>query len=362
MQKPIRILHQVAGIGSGGFESLLINLHRNIDTSQIQFDYILSHDWGVYGYQQEMKALGGRIYQLPEGGLKQFVAFYRFLKQHPEYTIVHCHRGAFGAFYLVVAKMAGIKHRICHSHYSSRSERFIAVMTNVLKPLVKMVSTKNYACGEGAGEYLFGSGNYEVLKNSLDLEKFKFPGCRLKKRNELGYSDKDIVYGHVGHFNEQKNNPFLIDVFYEIQKKQPNAKLLMVGDGELLYLCMQKIKGYGIEDSVRILSHRTDVNELLQVIDIVIFPSRYEGFSVAMLEMQAASLRILTSDTVSTDINLTGEVYFKTLADGPNTWADEAIRLSEYNRNAIDVSVLHKLGYDIKSEAKKLQMYYMSLL
>ena len=361
MSEPIRILHQVAGIGSGGFEPLLINLHRNIDTSRVQFDYILSHDWGVYGYQNEMKALGGRIYQLPEGGLRQFVAFYRFLKAHPEYKIVHTHRGAFGSFYLLVAMMAGIKHRVCHSHYSSRSEKLTDILTRMLRPLVRWTSTKNYACGEGAGNYLYGAGNYEVLKNSLDLNKFKYPGCRLEKRQSLGYADSNIVYGHVGHFNEQKNSLFLIDVFHEIHKKQEDARFLMIGDGELYEKCVTKIHEYGMRDVVTILSHRTDVNELLQAMDMIVFPSRYEGFSVAMIEMQAASLRILTSDAVSPDINITGEVYFKNLNDGVESWADEAIKLSKYSRENIDVNILREKGFDIHAEAEKLRKYYLSL-
>lgn len=363
MKPPIRILHQVAGIGSGGVESLLVNLHRNIDKSLVQFDYVLSYDWGKGYYQEEIKKLGGRIYQLPEGGLiKQLFYFFIFLRKHPEYSIIHTHRGALGSLFLLVALMAGKKNRICHSHYASRSEKFVAFMTEIMKPVVKIVSTKKFACGTGAGDYLYGKSNYEILKNSIDLSKFAYPGCRLEKRLRLGFSENEIVYGHVGRFNEQKNSLFVIDVFNEIYKKQRNARLLMIGDGELIDDCKRRVREYEIDDLVTILSNRSDVNELLQVMDMIVFPSRYEGFSLAMIEMQAASLRILTSDMVSSDINLTGDVYFKSLEDSAESWAKEAIRLSKYDRNSVNRSVLYQQGYDIKMEAMKLQRFYLSLV
>ncbi|MDA5554947.1 hypothetical protein PIG80_07775 [Streptococcus thermophilus] len=69
--------------------------------------------------------------------------------------------------------------------------------------------TKSLSCGILAGEWLFGENNFEVLPNSFCTEKFKFDSAERKKvREKLGIDNK-LVIGHIGRFNEQKNQAYL---------------------------------------------------------------------------------------------------------------------------------------------------------
>jgi glycosyltransferase involved in cell wall biosynthesis len=359
VDKPVRILHEVAGLGNGGVETFLMNVYRNIDRSKIQFDFILSHDWKNNLYEDEIKSLGGHIFYLPEG-YKQFFSFYRFLKTHPEYKVVHSHRGAFGSFYLFTSWLAGIKNRIAHSHTSNANRRSKAFFVSLLRPFLNFVSTKKYACGETAGKWMYGKSKYEILPNAIDVAAYQNFEKRDTVRKTLNISDDDLLFGHVGRFAIEKNHSFLIDVFEIIHQKNKKTKLLLIGDGHLRNQIQNKVKEKDLENDVVFLQNRRDVNELLTAIDFVIFPSHFEGFSFAMLEMEAASLRLLASDRIPPEINITGEVYFKSLEEDAEEWANTAISLSHYNRAYVDINNLYKLGYDIKTNVKRLEDYYLS--
>ena len=361
IDKPVRILHEVAGLGNGGVETFLMNVYRNIDRSKIQFDFILSHDWKSNIYEDEIKSLGGKIFHLEEG-YKQFFSFYKFLKSHPEYKIVHSHRGAFGSFYLFTAWLAGIKHRIAHAHTSSAVRKSKARWVKCLRPFLYLVSTKRFSCGQKAGQWMYGKFNFEVLNNSIDLSSFRHFEKREETRNMLGVKADELLFGHVGRFAEEKNHSFLIDIFKAIHDKNNKSKLLLIGDGNLKLSIEEKVRLLELSDSVIFLQNRNDVNLLLTAIDMVLFPSLFEGLSFAMLEMQASSLRILASDRIPEEINITGEVYFKNIDDDPKDWADQALSLSKYDRRNVGIQKMRDKGFDIRDNVKTLEAYYLKCI
>lgn len=358
----IRVLHNIGTLASGGMESFLLNIYRNINREKVQFDFVVgsSNNWNQ-NYADEITRMGGRIYCIPNG-LKGVCSFYKLLKNHPEYQVVHSHRDAMSALFLYAAQKAGIKHRIAHSHNAGETGIIKKIATKILCPLLNKVSTICFACGQEAGEHLFGK-DFTIIPNAIDLVTYKYnPIFAGDKREELGLKRSDIVFGHVGRLIKQKNHDFIIAVFKQIHSANKNAKLLLIGDGELKSEIERKIACLGLDDSVLILSNRADVNELLQAMDIVIFPSFYEGFSMAMVEMQASGLRILCSDQVPKEINITGNVVFKSLNDSATDWAKDAINLLNYNRNSTDsISLLTQAGLDIHQSARAIQDMYLHL-
>ena len=134
----------------------------------------------------------------------------------------------------------------------------------------------------------------------------------------------------------------------------------MIGDGHLRPFIENKVRLLGLNDAVIFLRNRDDVNLLLTAIDMVLFPSLFEGLSFAMLEMQASSLRILASDSIPKEVNITGEVYFKSLEDSPNDWAETALELSNYSKNDVDIDSMYKKGFDVRNNVKRLENYYLS--
>ena len=157
--------------------------------------------------------------------------------------------------------------------------------------------------------------------------------------------------------NFVKNHTFLLDVFYEIYKINNNSVLLIVGDGEQRENIIKKTDKLGILDKVIITGIRHDVEKLLQAMDIMIFPSLYEGLPLTLIEAQASKLPCLISDTVSKSAKYNENVDYMSLEQSPEKWAKKALSMIKNDRNSVDINNLCK-DYDINSVALKLEEIY----
>ena len=361
----IRVLHNIGSLANGGMESFILNLYHHIDTSKIQFDFVVGtkNSW-CEAYAEDIRRRGGRIFLLSGGLVSQVRQFQNILRQHPEYQIIHSHRDANSVFFLSAAKLTGGgRILISHSHSASETGAFKRLATIALRPFLCRLSTMRMACGSMAGEHLFKGFAYTVFPNAIDLDKYKYDCAKAEtQRGKLGLTATDVVIGHVGRFEHQKNHQFLIDIFYHVSLKVPTAKLLLIGNGSLKEKAIGRVNDLGLADKVIFLEQRSDVDQLLQAMDLVVFPSRYEGFSMAMVEMQAAGLHILSSDKVPPEINVTGGVTFKSLDGSAEEWADETLRMLGYDRNNNALKKLYDYGLDINDSVRKIQALYISLL
>ena len=154
----------------------------------------------------------------------------------------------------------------------------------------------------------------------MDVEKFRYhETVRREYRQRLGIENK-LVVGHVGRFHEAKNHSFLLESFARLHEQQPDSVLLLVGDGELREEIEKKIAELGIGDSVVLTGNRSDVAELMQAMDLLAFPSKWEGLPVTVVEAQAAGLPCLISDKITHDVDLSPLVH-RLPIDIPEAWA-----------------------------------------
>ncbi len=355
----IRILHNVGSLAAGGMESYIMNQYRHLDRTKVQYDFIVGDDTDYY--EEEIRGLGGRVFRIHTSITAPF-KFYKFLKKHNEYQIVHSHRDAMSTLYLIAAKCAGIKVRISHSHNTSR-QGIANVVANILKPILPYITTDRFACGKEAGIWLYGKSSFRIISNAIDCEKYQFNvATRQKVRSELGIGEETVVIGHVGRFEEQKNHRFLLDIFKDFSTTRNNIVLLCVGSGSQF----ESIKKYslqlGIQEKCIFLGNRNDVYRLLQAMDLILFPSLYEGFSIAMLEFQAAGLPIICSDTIPKEINICGNTYFYTLSESATQWSTRMGELIEspIKRDFEGFQKIKNAGYDIKTSTQYIQDYYLS--
>ncbi|NER15575.1 glycosyltransferase family 1 protein [Spongiivirga citrea] len=374
--EPIRVLQVLTIMNRGGAETMIMNYYRNIDRSVVQFDFLLHRkEEGVF--DSEIKGLGGRIYRLQNISLKNLSSYKKelshFFENHPEYRIVHSHLNALSVFVMKAAKKAKIPIRIAHSHTSlynlnlnpfsdkkhdlSFAIRFFA--QNFYKRKVPSYANVYFSCGKKAGNWLFGSKNSDkvrIINNAIDTHQFTYnPEISKTKKIALELSDKFIV-GHVGNFVQEKNHRFIIEIFNELLKQEKNVLLVLVGagdDSDIRKLADQ----LGLENQVVFLGARNDVPEILQAMDIFLFPSTNEGLPVTLIEAQAAGLPIIASDEISKELNVTGLVNFLSLKTPPLNWA-KILLGSRFNRRSDMSKKIIEAAYDIKSNAKELQEFY----
>ena len=357
----IRILHVIGSLANGGMETFLLNLYRHIDREHIQFDFVVGTRYKLcQAYVDEITQFGGKIYW--QSNAYNFIELYHILRHHPEYKIVHAHRDAMSALYLAMAKAAGVKVRISHSHNVGESGTVKKVMTMALRIILNKVATLRLACGHEAGEHLFNGFDYQVFPNAIDLTFYRY-NVKLSdaSRKSLSFRDNDIIIGHVGRFEHQKNHEFLVKVFKQLYMRNPRIRFLLIGTGSLEGKVREQLRSYGLEKVTTILKHRTDIPDLLQAMDLVVFPSHFEGFSMAMVEMQAAGLRILASNCIPREINISGNIAFKSLNDTPGQWAETALSMLNYNRDSTAISKLSNYGLDINESVKRIEALYLSL-
>ena len=363
--KQIRVLQYIGSLNIGGSQTMIMELYRNIDRNKIQFDFIVDKKEDVY-FQKEIENLGGKVYFLPNYTGKNHFSYKKawnnFFVKHNEYKIIHSHVRSTASIVLKIAKKNGLI-TIAHSHNTSNGEGFSSVIKKILQYRIRSVADYFFGCSKESCIWLFGKriANSEkcfVLNNSIYTDKFLYNlETRNKIRKELNLDDKYVI-GHVGRYAPVKNHTFLLDVFYELQKKHDNAYLLLVGDeSEVKKEIQNKIKSLNIESKVLVLSNRNDVFELLQAMDVFVMPSLYEGLPVTLIEAQAAGLPIIISENITDEVIITKLVSKLSLTDDIGVWVQKIETLENFERYNTKSDIVSS-GYDIQKNVKWLELFY----
>ena len=356
-----RIAQMLYSMGMGGVENFLMNIYRNIDREKYQFDFILQTNERSY-FDDEIEKLGGRIFRIPrfeKHPIEHIKELKKILKEN-EYIAFHRHTASSTVFVdLLVAKECGIKRRIVHSH--STSHRYKA-LNKFFRPLLYNSATVHLACGKEAGKWLYGNKPFEILNNAIDCHKYFFSNkIRFEYREKLGI-DNYIVIGHVGRFDDAKNQRYLIKVFKKLCEKKNNYKLLLCGDGTLRNELEKECKKNNIDDKVVFLGVRKDVNNILQAVDIFAFPSKYEGVSLTLIEAQLSGLPIIMSDKIAKETIYNPNVHMLGISEHDiEIWAEKLIECKGEILSRKDINENLIKDYDVNTIRNRLINEYISL-
>lgn len=353
--KPIRILQVVTIMNRGGLETMLMNYYRKVDHKKIQFDFMV-HRNQEGDYDQEILKLGGRIYRMPQIRPGNYRDYFKclddFFANHPEFNVVHSHINENSSFVLRAAKKANIQVRIAHSHLAGLPFDYKFPFRMYARLFLKKNASQFFACSDEAGEWLFGknfarNNNIIVLKNAIDTKEFRFSEeTRDKVRKDLELEGKFVI-GHVGRFNTQKNHDFLIDIFNEIHKEKKDTVLVLVGEGKLEDEIKKKVERLNLSNSVKFLGLRSDVANIMQAMDLFLFPSLYEGLGVVLIEAQAAGLKCITSTGTPKEADVSDSVDFLGLDKTASEWANHILKYYRNNGRKNNIEIITQKGYDV---------------
>lgn len=363
----IRILHVVSSIGNGsGVASVIMSYYRAIDRDKIQFDF-LSFKKKDQSFEDEIKKLGGNVYYCskPSFSKKFKNEMTDFFEEHKnEYQIMHCHPIFAPAIFGTYARKYGITKIIAHSHTTKFSDNKLSAIRNfIILSLFGHRATHYVACSEDAKRIFYWKNKNDIhlLKNGVDMDKFKFSlSNRLEIRNHLNIDESETVIGHIGRFTAQKNHKFILGTFNEYLKHNPNSKLLLLGDGDLLNKIVEETSKLGIDNNVIFVGRKANVNDYLSAMDLFLFPSTFEGLGIVLVEAQLNGLSCLASTNVPKEADITGKVRFEKLKKGYKYWSTilNEIEINLENRNNVP---LKNNNLDIKVCAKSLEEYYKQL-
>lgn len=366
--KKLRIAHVVGKWLGGGVESVVMNYYRNIDRSKIQFDFFCDEDSTNIPYE-EIKELGGNVVIIPS--YSKVFKYQKKLRQeliNGKYNIIHSHINTMSVFPLRAAKKAGLKIRIAHSHSTSNKIEWKKnLLKNILKPFSKIYATDYMCCSEYAGRWLFGNKEYDngkvyLLNNAIDTKKYTFDeNARKEIREKYNISDNQTVIGHIGRFVNQKNHEFLIELFNEYQKLNSSSVLILIGQGPNWENIHNLVDSLNIKEKVLFIPQQKDVSKIYNAFDYFVLPSLYEGLPVVGVEAQCNDLTCFFSTDMTKETKILEKSKFIELNKGPVFWAEEIFKNNEKIRKDVS-SVLAAKNFDIKTEAVKLEHFYLSLI
>lgn len=370
----IKILHFLPRWDNGGME------HAALD--------IVTHFEGSYTYEictaflesefavDDLKKRGIKfiaLYQNKEYSFKDCVKGLQTYLKENKYDIVHCHvNNAIGLIFAAVSKRAGVKRVVIHTHNNSFGAGKLA-----LKKLLRIISIKMFgnipdfylACSEEAGKWTFGAGiarkeNYHVIYNGIDRRKFLY---NVEKRNELraNYAlDGKFVIGHIGHFNYQKNQAFLLQTIQDVGRKIPNVCYFFVGTGETKNDFLKEVKDKHLESFVMVIDAVNNPQDYYSMFDVFAFPSHFEGFGIVMIEAQISGLPIVCSENVPRETAITPNVEYLPIdtKESVQLWAKAIVDCKNIMRETNHTEPMLCAKYDIAEISRKIEGYYENLM
>ena len=369
MEKPIRILQVLGGLERGGAETLVMNLYRNMNREEIQFDFVI-HTSKNGAYAEEIERLGGKIYHCPRYTGKNHFSYKKwwktFLREHPEYRVVHGHVRSTATIYLKIARNAG-RYTIAHSHSTSSGKGLAGMVKMILQFSIRYRADYFLGCSEIANRWLFGnriakdSSRCGVLKNGIDLSDYCFDSTvREQVRKELDLRDC-LVIGTVGRIEEPKNPFFLLNVFQAIHQKNPQAVLLWVGDGTLAKAVAEQVVELNLEKSVIMTSSRDHVERYMQAMDVFLFPSLWEGLGIVMIEAQATGLPCVCSTAIPKEAHITDLTTALPLDADIDLWAEKCCGAAAGIERKSRTQDVRNAGYDVHQIVARLTEIYQNL-
>ncbi len=362
--KKIRILQiPSGGLFCDGIFHCITSYLNAMDQTGIEVD-ILAVNKLTEAMDKKIAEFGCNVIQAPSRK-KNLISYFRFvLSCMGQYDIIQVHgSSSIMAIELLAAKLCGCKVRIAHSHNTTCDHKLFHY---ALLPLFRLLYTDAFACGQMAGKWLFGKKDYTVIPNGRSIQKFRYSAqARAAMRAWYGLEDQ-IVIGHVGGFNPQKNHVFLIDVFNEILKTTPNAKLMLMGTGWLMKNVREQAERLGIEQNIIFAGHIDNVAEMLSAMDVMMLPSIHEGLPLVVLEWQMSGLPCLVSNKVTDECKATELIQFLPIDQGAKTWANAFSRLSfAHDRAAVSERACESMRaahFDIEENAEQLRSMYCQMV
>lgn len=357
VKKKILIVNTV-GMGLEGMSFVILNYLRSMSTEGLELHITVKPSLSEE-MRKTLESLG-TVHTIP---LKQkdpkgyLMGIRKILKTGIDVIHIHGNSGTM-AMEAGLAKLCGVKKVLVHAH-STKTDH--PMVSNILKYPMIFFADQRIACSRASGAWLYGNWKHMVMNNAIDISRFRFdPETRAQCRAEFGIKEEFLV-GHIGNFYEPKNHGYLIDIFRELLKQKPDAKLLLAGRGPDFDAVVERVNKLQLQDAVIFAGRRTDVERIYQALDVFVMPSLWEGLPLVLLEAQASGLPVVASDRITKDVQCAQNFWYLPIEEDPKVWAEMLIKLSEErtDRTADTAQCLREHGFDIRTEAERLREIYL---
>lgn len=344
-----------------GMSNVIMNYFR-YTKEKVKYDFVIN-DGIVDSFREELELAGCSVFLLKHRNRNPLGYIVRLADviRKGGYDIIHIHgNSALMTIDLMACRISGTKAKcIVHAHNTSCTHMRLH---KLLYPVFLRSYDYAVSCSRAAGEWLYRSNPHTVLNNGIQEEKFRFrPELRINQRQEHGISDDHFVLLHVGLFNEQKNHAFLLEIFKEVVKREPNALLRLVGKGPKFKEIQELTEKLGQKEHVEFVGVTLTTETEYHMADVFVMPSLYESFGLVTVEAQCSGLPCVLSDTIPKEIRITQNVSYLPLSLSAVEWAEKILSYRQTERkDQQDAVITHH--YSIRTEAQKLVDFYASIV
>ena len=373
-QRIIRVLIVAGRMDVGGIENQLMHLLRNANDKRFQIDFTTTDRHPFF--EDEIVSLGGQsIHILPTEGkhfLKYCKELYLVIK-NGKYDIVHSHELFHSGMVLLTARIAGVKHRFVHAHNWCDGKKLgektpikRKMYNAIMQKLIQWNATDFLACSTLAGKFLYGEkvtkqNNYHLMFNSVDTSIFLDSYGQIEEGEFTNDGWINVI--QVGRFTVVKNQLFTVEIAEVLKKRGRRIRILCAGnDGnEYEQKVLSSIEAKGLQDYMRLIGIRKDIDVLMRKSKAFILPSKYEGMPLVLIEAQASGLQCVVADTFSREVDFgIGTVNWLPDSADASEWADaleNAVARPRPDKKDVTEAIMRN-GYDSKIFAKKLCNLY----
>lgn len=301
--------------------------------------------------------------------IKMARALYRVFKYSGFYDAVHAHVEFFSGLVVLIASLAGIKTRIVHCHTDCRTKRSHLtwkrkLYQNSMGRLISWFSTDRVGASKVAAQSMFGTQPASIIYCGVNLDQFSLAAREkgIQRRQALGISDRQVVIGHVGRMETVKRHELLLEILQSVIHEGVDAQLVLVGDGSLRVQLENKADQMKLKNRVHFVGERPEIGEYLSgVFDVFVFPSRYEGLGLALVEAQAAGLPCVTSEVIPSEAFVVPELVSVVDANaGLKDWTDAVLK--EVQRVSRDDLNKSNHLYSVQQSPFSSEMSFQSLV
>ena len=351
----------------GGLEKIVVDFYNHIDTSEFELEFLLQGPKDVDFSEHFKKLCRNKIvfHRIPKlrphikQALKEWDIFFK--ENAHRYDILWSNQNALSHLeFLKLAKKYGIEKRIVHAH-CAQAEHFHRIIHPINRLFVGKYATDFWACGTEALNHFYHGKEREkalVIHNAIEVEKFLYnQEMQAQLRKEYHIPEDCLVVGQVSRlYEKQKNQSFCVKVFSEIVKKEPNSRLVFIGRGDTSFL-LNLAEQYGVADKVIFTGLKTNIGEMLNLLDVFFFPSNFEGLPIVLIEAQANGLPVVTASHLPDAKILENFDNQLSLTNSLEEWADKILSV-RYSRELDNEKVKNQIveaDYEIESATRNLE-------
>lgn len=363
-------------MNAGGTETLIMETLRHA-SGRIKYILLIHYDneitTGVY--DEEIKRLGIEIRYIRSVGslgVRGYIkAFKLFAQSIDKIDIVHSHLNGVGGIISMAAHMAGIKRRICHCHADihytggllSRTKNELSLALQ--KGLIDIYATDRWACSQIAWERLFMPWHKRVIiHNIIDTRKYLTSKEKRKAAKSKFGLDRILVIGAVGRVAPIKNYETILKALVGT-----DAHFVCFGRFDLQNAYCANLaklaKKLEVEEQVHWMGNSNNVANDIHCIDLFVMPSFTEGFGMAAIEAQAASIPSLLSSGVPQVVD-TGLKLVKVLNPNDTVQWNREIKRAHNNTPIIsEQRILNRFGelqFDSQSAVTAIENNYLKII